>query len=405
MVKWGAGAVAAFLLLIPGVAGPVQDAITDRDVLKLEELSRAEAPEIAKLAAGAALSLRHNDETALAILEPLARLRTDIGAGACLALADIYLRQGRYGDLRTALECAGPLNPEASQVRDYAKVLAGEKPMRLAAPVRGQIGTRRDGAGLPRVHVQINGEDKNAVIDTDASFCVLAESDAERLGLRVLDTPVTIITSTRRDQPMRLGVADELRFGDAVLTDVVFAVLPDAALRFGDAYRMNAVIGLPVLVALGRIEMAEEQGSEVLYYGRRSDLTSGTEPNMALSGLDPFALLQDERTGAVLRLAIDSAAQKTTLNGTARREFPMLTEGSSRSWTEWQGAGGRQSDDDVRIVPELRLLMGSHPVGLKKVKMLSVDEHDRHGAIGQDFLKQGHRWIIDFDAMHFAVID
>ncbi len=391
----------------PAAAMPGQAAIESRDVLALEAASHsAVAPDEAQLAAGAALSLRRKDDAALAILEPLSRTQGAVRSGACRALSDIYLRQGRYAAARDALKCAregAPLSGEAAQVLDYASALAAEKPMRLSHVVSGSMAVRRDAAGLLRVRVTINGRQKSAVIDTDSSFCVLSESAAQRLGVRLLDKPVTIITSTRPDQPMRLGIADEMRFGDAVLTDVVFAVLPDKAVRFGPGYSMEAVIGLPVFVALGRIELTQEDGSERLYYGPRPGASAAGELNVIVSALDPFALVREKRTGTVLRLAIDSAADKTTLNVTALRDDPALAAGASHGRARWQGAGGDRTDSHALILPELALSIAGRTIGLKRVKLLSSDEGDRHGAIGQDILRQGRGWVLDFETMRFGV--
>lgn len=402
------GVLAVWILLVaPAGGSALRDAIANRNVLALERykgLSPSSAE--GQLATGAALSLRHKDEAALAILLPLSRSAADaeIRAGACLALADIYLRQGRYAELGDALECAGPLNGEQRQVLEYARALSGEKPMRLTNAASGKFGARRDAAGLIRVRTEINGRRKNAVIDTDASFCVLTQSEAERLGVRILDRPLTIITATRTDQPMRLGVADRLQFGDAVLENVVFAVLPDKAMRFGSSYNMEAVIGLPVFVALGRIELAKEEGDEYLYYGARPVSPAVSESNLILSGLDPFVLAKGP-FGAMLRLAIDTAADKTALNATVLKDYPWLADGAAKARTQWTGAGGSEWDSAARVLDELKLDIAGRPVVLRRVKVHSRGEDDRHGAIGLDVLRQGSGWVIDFEMMTFRLQD
>lgn len=412
MFRAKATAIAAVLFVcVPARAepSPVLAGIEVRDVLKLEALGARGASEAERrLADGAALSLRHQDEAALSILEPLSRLTTDkdIRAGACLALADVYLRQTRYAGAHAAMACAEdasgkPLAGEARQVLEYAAILAGEKPMRLARPAAGRLDARRDSAGLIRVPVEINGRERDAVIDTDASFCVLSESQAARLGVRVLDKPTTITTSSRSDQPMHLGVADTLEFGDATFANVVFAVLPDAAVRFAHDYKTDAVIGLPVFVALGRIALAKEDGVLNLYYGARPSASAAAESNLVLSGLDPFALVK--AAGATLRLAIDTAASNTMLNATALKDFPALGEGTSGGRAQWQGAGGAVTDYGAHTLQALTLTVAGRPFALKRVKILSSGETDRHGMIGQDLLQQGRRWVLDFAAMSFEI--
>jgi predicted aspartyl protease len=409
-------AVAAICLLNASASAessPVPASIEARDVLTLEALSKtAASPEEMRLANGAALSLRHKDEAALAILEPLSRSAADkdIRAAACMALADVYLRRGRFADTHAALQCAQDvsrkaLTGEVLQVLNNTDALKGEKPMQLARPVAGRLDVRRDAAGLVRVLVEINGKPQDAVIDTDSSFSVLSESAAAKLGVRVLEKGATILTSTRPDLAMHLGVADELKFGDAVLGHVVFAVLPDTAVRLGSAYKMDAVVGLPVLVALDRIELARKDGKESLYYGARPGVGTAPEANLLLSGLDLFALVTCEKAGAPLRLAIDTAASNTTLNATALKDYPALGEGSSPSWAYWEGGGGSVTDYKARALNVLNLAVAGRPIVLRRVKILSSEDRDRHGAIGQDMLKQGKRWSLDFTNMSFTIED
>jgi predicted aspartyl protease len=392
---------------------PVPAGIEARDILKLEALSGTAASEDERrLANGAALSLRHKDEAALAVLEPLSQSAADkeIRAAACLALADVYLRRSRFADTHAALQCAQdvsgkPLTGEALQALATTAILAGEQPMRLARPAAGRLDAKRDAAGLVRVPVEINGKAQDAVIDTDSSFSVLSESAAARLGVRVLEKGATILTSTRPDLPMHLGVADTLKFGEAVFSNVVFAVLPDAALRFAHGYKMDPVVGLPVFVALDRIELAREDGHESLYYGARPGAAAATEANLILSSLDPFALVKAGKTGALLRLAIDSAASDTTLNATALKDFPALGEGASHGWAHWEGGGGAVTDYGALTLYELPLSVAGRTMVLKRIQILSAEERDRHGMIGQDLLRKAKRWVLDFTAMSFTIGD
>jgi hypothetical protein len=396
-----------FFCLAAAVAAPLADAIAARDAIALEALARdAPSAEERQLANGAALALRHRDDAALAALTPLSRPAADkdIRAGACTALFDIHLRQGRYAGAHAALVCAEeasgtPLSGELRQALAYTQVLAGELPMQLLRPASGWLEAYRDSAGLERVPVTINGKGVDAVLDTDSSFPVVSESMAARLGLRVLAKGATILTSTRPDLPMHLGIADELKFGDAVLSHVVFAVLPDAALRFSHGYKMDPVIGLPVFVALGRLELVREGGWERLYYGARPG-AAPAEPNLLLSGFDPFALVRCDKAAAPLRLAIDTAASNSMLNATALKDYPALRQGAVRSGATWEGGGGALSDSKALMLGELTLSVAGRPIVLKHVKIQSLAEADRHGLLGQDALKQG--WVLDFEKMQFS---
>jgi hypothetical protein len=232
------------------------------------------------------------------------------------------------------------------------------------------------------------------VIDSDASFSVVSRSTAERLGLRILPDALTILTTARPDQPMQLAIADRLVFGDAELAGVVFAVLPDSAVRFGPSYRMEAVVGLPVLVALGRIAYDRDDRLE---YGRGAPAPA-MEPNLVLSGLDPFVLVPSG--DAKLRLAVDTAADKTSLNASVWTAAAVRTGDTRQQTITWRGAGGSVTDR-ARVLGEWRFVLGSSAIVLKNVAVQSRAEHDRHGALGLDALKGVRRWVLDFDAMCF----
>jgi predicted aspartyl protease len=382
-------------------------AIEAHSVLALEAWTRlGGTPDELGLAKGAALALRHKDEAALAILTQLSTSTPakTIRAGACRAMADVYVRQGRFADAHAAFQRAqdvSPLTGEARQALGYTAILAGEKPMKLARPVSGTLDVRRDSEGLIRVPVGINGTQRDAVIDTDASFSVLSESQARRLGVRVLEGAATIVTSTQPDLPMHLGVADTLTFGDAVFSNVVFAVLPDAAVRFSHGYKMDVVVGLPVFLALERIELAKEDGREKLAYGAAQG-AAAVEPNLIVSGFDPFVLV-NAGNGAILRLALDTAASNTMLNATVLKDYPWLGEWAVRSGTRVEGGGGAMVDMKAQKFRNWKFEIAGKSVTLKQVSVLSADEGDRHGMLGQDALKKG--WVLDFRAMTFTIDD
>lgn len=379
-------------------ASPVTEAVFHRDVVVLESETATTPDEIA-LGRGAALALRHRDAAALAVLEPLRRTQSarEVQAAACYALSDVYLRQTRYREAHDALACVAdqgqPLTGEPLQVLRDTAALAGEAAMTIT-PASGTLMARRDRAGLIRVPIAINDTHTRAVIDSDASFSVISKAMARHFGLRLLPDTLTIVTTARPDQPMQLAIADRLQFGDAVLTHVVFAVLPDAAVRFGQDYQMETVIGLPVLVALGRIAYDSEAGT--LQYGR-SGSASTRAPNLALSGLDPFILVDAGQ--ARLRLALDTAADKTSLNAAAFAIVPKPADGDHP--VSWQGAGGRAEDAHASLLPSWRIRIGDTAVTLSRIPVLSQREDDRHGALGLDALNSVKGWVLDFDAMCF----
>ena len=410
-----AAAAAICLLCVPGWAAPspVLASVEARDVVKLEAFGRggASADEM-RLANGAALALRRKDAAAIAALTPLAQSGADknVRSAAYIALSEVYLRQGRFSDAYAAMKSAQtlssePLDKEVLQTMDFAKVLAGQAPMTVTRMTSGRLDLTHDVAGLARVPVRINGQEQDAVIDSGAGFSSLSETAAKRMGVRLLDEAASVASASKEAVATRIGVADKLEFGDAMLSNVVFIVLPDSALTFaGGLYKIDAIMGLPVFVALDRIEMANEAGKYSLYYGPKPGTAPG-EANLLLVGVEPLVLVNADKANAPLRMFIDTGALYTTLNSKAVKDYPALGAAAVNAAARWEGAGGEATDEKAQRVPELTLVVAGRPITVKDIRMESKVVADRHGSIGQDVLKQGHRWALDFENMRFTVED
>jgi predicted aspartyl protease len=407
------GFAIALLLSVAAHAAPapVLAANDANDVVGLETLAKSAAtPDERALAQGSALALRHQDAAAIAVLEPLTQNASDkdIRAAAYLALSAVTLRQGRYADsYRNSVAAKAlrskPFTIEENQDMDLAKSLEGEKPMTVRHQAAGRLAVTRDVAGLVRVAVAINGNSADAVFDSGAGFSTLSESCAKKLGLRILDRPTTVGSSSKDALATRVGVAERFQFGDAVLNNVVFLVLPDSDLTFGNgAYKIDAIVGLPVMEALGRVELAKEASGEALYYGHKPGARAAG--NLILNGFLPIVLAEaDGKAG--LRLFLDTGATNTMLNSSAARDYPALTAAAMKDAATITGAGGSTKDDNAMTLPTLRLTIAGRVFNLVKVSMHSKLEPGHHGVIGQDILKQGKSWALDFETMSFTVDD
>jgi predicted aspartyl protease len=402
---------AAVLFVLPAVAAsPVIAAAEADDIVALDALTaNAATADERTLAQGSAQALRHKDTAALAMLEPLAKRATDkeVAVAAYLAAGAVYLRQGRFADVCRTSEAAealraAPLDHEQRQTLDFAKVLTEVTPMAVKRKASGGLAVTRDVAGLARIPLTVNGVAIDVVVDSGAGFSTLTESTAKKLGVMPLARTTSVASASKDDVPIRLGIGKELKFGDAVLTDVVFIILPDSALTFAEGrYKIDAIVGLPVFEALGRIELAREGDKEVLRYGSRPGAPA--LGNMILDGVQPIVLA--EAGDARLRLFVDTGATNTTLNGSAARDFPGLTKGGVKAATKIAGAGGVSDDPDAVMLPSLHLTVAGRSFDLADVLVRSKIVASHHGDIGQDVLNQGKRWSLDFENMSFAVED
>jgi predicted aspartyl protease len=404
------GFVVALMLFGAAHATPVKAANDTNNVVALEALAK-DAPTAGErtLARGAALALRHYDAAAIALLEPLAKgsAAKDVRDEAWSTLASVYLRQGRFAEVVKAVETSqvlrgAPLTHDEVQTMDFAKSLSGAPVMTVAHKAAGGVPVKRDMAGLMRIDIGVNGQTVDAIVDSGAGFSTLRESAAKKFGIRVIDRVTNVGSSSKEDVQTRVGIADKFQVGEAVLNNVVVAVLPDKDLTFaGGLYKVEAILGLPVFEALERIEWKQQDGKETLYYGVQPGAPAKTVAgNMILAGVQPIVLNESEMP---LRLFVDTGATNTTLNASAARDFPALAAGAVKNGASSTGAGGTSTDENALTIPALHLVIAGRGFDLAKIVMHSKLEDGHHGAIGQDVLKQGTGWVFDFTTMHFAV--
>lgn len=386
----------------------LQQALVANDVLRLEQLAHRPGEQGA-LARAVALSLRHRDAEARPTLERMAASRLPVAerAAALQELSALLTRQGHYGAAARALDDADrlhPLDAEAQQARAFVAALAELPPMTVEPGPRARLAITRDAAGLARVDASAEGQAQQFVVDTGAAFSTVTESTARRLGLRLLDTEASVGTVSRDALRTRFAVGRELALGSAVLHDVVFIVLPDEALSFaGGAYRIEAILGLPVFLKLGRLGVEQGDGQETLSLGSAAPETR--EPaNLMLSGVQPLLLARSETAGRTLRLFVDTGAKATHLFANAAQASPQLLRQARRQAHTLGGAGGSSTDDAARKLPALTLQVGTRRATLADVALLSRVAPDRDGAVGQDLLRQGRGYVMDFERMCLSLL-
>lgn len=406
-------AAAALVFSAPATAQTpdLNVAIEARDTDALTALSTGRGRE-ANLARGVLAALYRQDEEAIRSLRAAGRSRSlspELRAAAWQTLSGVYLRQSRFADAAAAMSAAAAFGIERDeataavneQARVFAEALAEAPRMRAEVAASGETAITRDLAQLARAQTDINGVTIDAVLDTGASYSTITQSEAEHMRLRFLHAHVTVGSSTG-DADARLAIADTLTLAGGVFHDVVFIVLPDEALTFGGgAYKIGAIVGFPVLVELGRLEFALDDGQEHLRH-RRS--TRHAQPNMILDGLQPVAEVEAPSANATLVMIIDTGARRTGFSMQAARDFPALVEGADTRTTTLGGAGGEITHEDALAIASLTVNAGGRSVTLQDVRVTDNDRN-QHGLIGQDLLRSGRGYVLDFDAMRFELLD
>lgn len=390
-------------------ASEVLLAAHSNDVERLEQIAQSEDAD-AGLARAMVLSWRHDDRKALAALEQQARgeTRPQFRAMVLQELSALHMRNSRFRAAHEALASAkalAPLDAETQQTLGFLEALRDVPPMRCEPGAKGRLSLTRDAAGLARVDSVIDGHKQQVVVDTGASFSTITASTAQRLGLTLLGSQATVGSAGLDAIPTRFAVARELRLAQATLHDVTFIVLPDESLSFdGGKYRIDAILGLPVFLQLGRLAVQTgSNGKEVLSLGPTA--LSGTGPaNMLIKGLQPLLLARSVPEGRTLRMFIDTGARKSQFHRNAADVAPELLEGAQGRAKTLSGAGGSSTDSQALSLPRVALMLGKCRVNLSDVAMLSTSASDRHGAIGQDVLRQSDGYVMDFEHMRLSLL-
>jgi hypothetical protein len=210
-----------------------------------------------------------------------------------------------------------------------------------------------------------------------------------------LDANVSVGSSTSSSVASRLGIADQLSIGGATFSNVVFIVLPDKDLSFaGGAYTIEAILGIPVFLEMGRIAVTQENAMPLFVFGRDIKIAAG-ETNVLFNALSPMVVGRIEGEAKSLSLLLDTGAPKTILEGRFADDFPKLIADAAASTSRLGGAGGTTTTE-ARRLRTLALSLGGKTAALAEVDVGMKRRNDRHGLVGLDAL--GPDFVIDLDA-------
>ncbi|WP_232305303.1 retropepsin-like aspartic protease [Erythrobacter dokdonensis] len=406
----------------PETSAKTRDLLASGDLVALlaaASAARDGTPE-ADLLGGVAAGLMLNDTEAAILLERyLASGDTTAIYFAASALAGVEMRHGRYDRAAAALRLA--LRPDViatasdrdrrstEQFMPVLEALEGIAAQSGPSIPTGETGVTRDAAELPLARVVIEGQPQPVILDTGANLSVIVRSRAAALGLRMLDAQVSVASPVAEQTPVQLAIADRLEIGGAGFRNVVFLVLPDEALTFAEGrYKIEAILGFPVLSRLGRLTFsASEAGGAMAFQpsARRED--PANPPNLLVDGLTPKIIACLLPENAPIQLALDSGAQTSSLRPRFAEAFPERVAAASASTEAVGGVGGAVMRES-RSIAMLELSFGpSSSVTLADVPLNeeSLNQPGDHGRIGQDMLRARGGYVLDFGTMRFDLVE
>lgn len=320
----------------------------------------------------------------------------------------------RAGEYRRAAELFDrELSRYAAQMQEHdrksdednraaAMALRDQPPQTIEAQVTGTIPLGKHDLGLTTMPTEINGHAQVAVVDTGTSIAALSTTAAKNLGVRMLNGKIGAGSATVRTLTVSAAIADTVRVGPATLHNVVFMVIDDAALSpLGPEHRIDAIIGFPVLAALGRITFhAEGSGAEEkrsLMIAPSAGRSAGPG-SLRFQGYDFYTRIMAD--GLTLPFYIDSGDNKTGFDKRFAREFPARLNGLQRRTAKVAGAGGVE-ERQTAIIPTLAFIAGGATVNLTDVavQLTGNGSETNYGSVGADVLWAKGGYTIDFGAL------
>ncbi len=329
------------------------------------------------------------------------------------SLADDFTKIYRYADAAKAYDdllahFAGELTrADLQNDRDNSGVvhlLKAAPPQTISFDGPVHLKTQRDAIGDLDTDLTVNGVGEHWLLDTGANMSVVTVSFAKRLGLRPLPGyGQTSSGVTGIENRLQVAVLPELKFGSAVARNVVLLILDDKSLSVGlgkDAYQIEAVLGFPVLQALGAVTFSRDGTLDA----GPGTAPSGVGARMFMDGLTPIIECSVNRKNLLFDL--DTGANGSVLTVRYFREFRAQSASWEKAENKGFGAGGVMVRD-VYLAPTLELKVGDKIAALHRIPIftaaIGTDLDDVYGNLGEDMLAEFESFTLDFAHMRFSL--
>jgi hypothetical protein len=281
-------------------------------------------------------------------------------------------------------------------VRRILNTLAAVPPQRLARATEARFRLERG-----RIPVTVGDSARSYIFDTGANLSTMARSEAQALGLTILDADIDVGSSTDIRNTADLAVADRVHIGGLEFHNVVFLVFDDRLLTFPD-FAIQGIIGFPVIAAMREIRL-RPSGDVVV----PAEPTRGTPQNLALSGMTP--LTRVEWNGAPQLCRVDTGASHTEFyEPFYRANATVVRRDGLADSTRTGGVGGIRTLP-VRVLRDMRLGVGDTSVVLPRavvhVQSLVRNPDDNYlfCNLGHDVFDAFAEYVFNFTEMTFLL--
>lgn len=229
------------------------------------------------------------------------------------------------------------------------KILTGETTV---------IAVKHDVAGLWNIPIGHDDSTYQFVFDTGAGISTITETYARKLKMGIVrNSKISIRGGINGiSTNAKLGVAKQLQIGKLAIENAVFLIFPDSALSFaGGAYKINGIIGLPIIKDLGEVIISEDKMTI-----RLNKHVDQVKHNLALDLLNPVIYINYQ--GELLPCTFDCGAQTTLFSDNFYHRFKQdLTGEGKYDSTQIGGAGGNRKLQVVEV-PVLNFTINDSPI-------------------------------------------
>jgi len=321
-------------------------------------------------------------------------------------LADSYTKINQYGKAAETYKILIERfkdKARAEKVADYKNsyglwnalrdVLPQKVEMKEGIALQGS----RDKAGLLNLPVKVNGQPMDLVFDTGANISVVTASTAKKLGLKIIESSVSVGSSTDANVNSKLAVAD-VKLGEAVVKNVIFLVFEDKALFFPQIdYQIHGIIGFPVIEALGNFSITRKDAFSVSI----KPAASKVKQNLCFDGLLP--LVAGVHKGRRMVFSLDSGADGSTFyRSFFKADEQNITKRAKPGKIMLGGSGGSKEVAGY-ILEALDLTVANRKVHFENARVITEKLNDKSeyldGNLGQDLIWQFAKMTMDLRSM------
>jgi predicted aspartyl protease len=284
---------------------------------------------------------------------------------------------------------------------DYLEALSSVETYRFTALTEDTMAMRIGKPDVPRINARVNDATTiSAVIDSGAVLSILSEKMAAQIGVDTIgDFRGEFYGLLGEPIAVRFGLLKSLDLGGIRIENVPVAIMPDDKMRFlvtdKREFNIDFLLGANLLKEF-RLELDFVRSTVTLTRVLPGDRRPDPEQNLFIGGFRPFVRGMVNRKGWFL-FVLDTGSEVTFLNESRLATLPINYYAPRIHTATLQGLGGAKKRGTK--IEDVEIGVDRWAGRFVTVPMYSSEESLTVGIIGQNFLKNFDRVVIDFGRM------